>query len=50
VLFSFLEAPPARRIAFSCATRKETGSVTPPEGRGACTPDAGRGYFRAKRE
>ena len=50
VLFSFFGGAPARRIAFSCATRKETGSVTPPKGRGACTPDAGRGYFRAKRE
>ena len=34
------------------ATRSvvELGSHFPPEGRGACTPDAGRGNLRAKRE
>ena len=35
-------APRAKGVAGS-------GSHTPPEGRGACSPDAGRGYIRRRR-
>jgi len=40
------------RIRPSSATQSvaELGSHFPPEGRGACTPDAGRGNLRATRE
>ena len=48
--FVLWRPPPTRRIAFSCTMRKETGSVTRPEGWGVCSPDAGRGYFRARRK
>ena len=30
--------------------RRRAGSITPPEDRGACSPGAGRGELRAKRE
>ena len=30
--------------------RRRAGSITPPEDRGACSPGAGRGQLRAKRE
>ena len=44
-----LESPLLHRTGFSCAKRKKTGSHSPPEDRGACSPGAGRANIRRRR-